>query len=60
MVALPETISLVVDPEVEAALEMLGDTYGDLPTTLKVAILNLAEEHRQARIIAAAGETHGE
>lgn len=44
------TVSLRTDPEVDRALAELGDTYGNRTSTLKEAILRLAEARRKDRL----------
>lgn len=43
-------LSLRTDPEVESALDLLGDDYGNRTDTLKAAILALAARKRSEQL----------
>lgn len=47
-------VSVRTDPETDAALEVLGNQFGNLTDTIKVAIQRLADEQRRARLREAA------
>jgi hypothetical protein len=47
---MPTVLSLRSDPEVESALELLGDDYGNRTDTLKAGILALAAKKRSEQL----------